>query len=178
MVFNPNQTGPPTQRGFRAGICFHFPIHNSPASITSWDLVAMSFSMPYQLRLAEAGAEARGLDGYAPAGQTFFPPAQNTAWGIHSKMMLLDEDKVWVGSYNFDPRSENLNVETAILIQDDALARLVGKSVHDRIKTRSLPLRPDGKYGDGETLGRPIDALSRLKLSIMKVFAACVESLY
>lgn len=37
--------------------------------------------------------------------------AAGSRWGVHAKTMVFDDDSFMVGSYNFDPRSNNFNME-------------------------------------------------------------------
>jgi phosphatidylserine/phosphatidylglycerophosphate/cardiolipin synthase-like enzyme len=60
----------------------------------------------------------KGLADY----DAFLPTGTGTRVGIHSKSMVLDDNVAWVGSHNFDPRSENLNTEAGVMIWDEAVA--------------------------------------------------------
>jgi phosphatidylserine/phosphatidylglycerophosphate/cardiolipin synthase-like enzyme len=42
---------------------------------------------------------------------------------VHAKSLVVDDRVAFVGSYNLDPRSENLNTEVGLLIEDAAFAR-------------------------------------------------------
>jgi phosphatidylserine/phosphatidylglycerophosphate/cardiolipin synthase-like enzyme len=42
---------------------------------------------------------------------------------IHAKSLVVDERVSFVGSYNLDPRSENLNTEIGLVIEDEGFAR-------------------------------------------------------
>lgn len=42
---------------------------------------------------------------------------------LHAKSMVIDDTIAFVGSYNLDPRSENLNTEVGLLVIDSAFAR-------------------------------------------------------
>jgi len=42
---------------------------------------------------------------------------------IHSKVYVIDRKKTWIGSFNLDPRSANLNTESGIIIDDEKLAQ-------------------------------------------------------
>ncbi len=42
---------------------------------------------------------------------------------LHAKLSVIDDRQLIVTSYNLDPRSENLNTETALVIEHPALAR-------------------------------------------------------
>ena len=45
--------------------------------------------------------------------------------GLHAKTMVVDSERVFIGTFNLDPRSENLNTETGVIIHNAALARAV-----------------------------------------------------
>ncbi len=42
---------------------------------------------------------------------------------VHAKSLVVDDRLAFVGSYNLDPRSENLNTEVGLLVEDAAFAR-------------------------------------------------------
>ena len=48
---------------------------------------------------------------------------------MHAKTMVVDGKTVYIGTFNFDPRSENLNTEVGVIIHDEALARAVEASI-------------------------------------------------
>jgi phosphatidylserine/phosphatidylglycerophosphate/cardiolipin synthase-like enzyme len=62
---------------------------------------------------------------------------------LHAKSMVVDCCISVVGSYNFDPRSENLNTEVAVLVKDCCFAQEVRASIaaHQR---RAYPIASDG----------------------------------
>ena len=77
-------------------------------------------------------------------------------WGtpyfcLHAKSMVVDNEIAFIGSYNLDPRSENLNTEVGIVIRDRQFAaRLQAAIVKDMepqnswvIAKRKLPLSLD-----------------------------------
>jgi putative cardiolipin synthase len=53
------------------------------------------------------------------------PAADNpeTVFGLHAKSMVVDSRIACIGTFNLDPRSENLNTEVAVVIHDEPLAR-------------------------------------------------------
>lgn len=81
------------------------------------------------------------------AGKTARPPFLC----VHAKTLVVDGRIAFIGSYNLDPRSENLNTEVGLLIEDEALAReLQAEMEADMqpanswvIARRNLPLRLD-----------------------------------
>jgi len=44
---------------------------------------------------------------------------------LHSKIYVVDSQKVWIGSFNLDPRSANLNTEVGVIIDDKAVAQAI-----------------------------------------------------
>lgn len=50
-------------------------------------------------------------------------------FAIHAKSMVVDSRIAFIGTYNFDPRSENLNTEAGVVIHDETLAQAVEKSI-------------------------------------------------
>ncbi|GGO71977.1 phospholipase D family protein [Bowmanella pacifica] len=48
---------------------------------------------------------------------------------LHAKTFVIDNQEVFVGSFNFDPRSANLNSEMGIFIHQPTLASLVGENI-------------------------------------------------
>jgi len=48
---------------------------------------------------------------------------------LHAKSMVIDDTISFIGSYNLDPRSENLNTEVGIVITDKTFARLLKNSI-------------------------------------------------
>ncbi len=42
--------------------------------------------------------------------------------GLHTKAMVFDEEAVFIGSYNLDPRSADLNTEAGLYVESEALA--------------------------------------------------------
>ncbi len=46
-------------------------------------------------------------------------------FALHAKTMVIDSKIVYIGTFNFDPRSENLNTEVGVIIRNQALARAV-----------------------------------------------------
>ena len=68
---------------------------------------------------------------------------------IHAKSLVVDDRIAFVGSYNLDPRSENLNTEVGLLIEDEAIARELRAEIEQDMRPenswviarRALPLR-------------------------------------
>lgn len=50
-------------------------------------------------------------------------------FALHAKTMVIDSQVAYIGTYNLDPRSENLNTEVGVIVQDTALARAVRAAI-------------------------------------------------
>ena len=48
---------------------------------------------------------------------------------LHAKSYVVDRRAAWIGSFNLDPRSQNLNTEVGLVIQDEEFARAVEASI-------------------------------------------------
>ena len=75
----------------------------------------------YRKALLEGGVELWELK---PAGS----PGDSSLFGssgasLHTKAFVVDGEKLFVGSYNLDPRSTWLNCEQGVLVEDAVLAR-------------------------------------------------------
>ncbi|MDH5823274.1 phospholipase D family protein [Luteimonas sp. RD2P54] len=49
--------------------------------------------------------------------------------GLHSKSLVIDERVGVVGTHNFDPRGDNLNTESALVIEDPGFAHALAASI-------------------------------------------------
>jgi cardiolipin synthase C len=50
-------------------------------------------------------------------------------FSLHAKTLVVDSKTVYIGTFNFDPRSENLNTEVGAIIHDAALSRAVEAAI-------------------------------------------------
>jgi putative cardiolipin synthase len=50
-------------------------------------------------------------------------------FSLHAKTMVVDGRIVYIGTFNLDPRSENLNTEVGVIIDDERLARAVEAAI-------------------------------------------------
>ena len=50
-------------------------------------------------------------------------------FALHAKSMVIDNRITYVGTFNLDPRSANLNTEVGVVIDDPVIAQQVGESI-------------------------------------------------
>ncbi|HEV7489765.1 MAG TPA: phospholipase D family protein [Rhodanobacteraceae bacterium] len=106
-----------------------------------------------------------------------------SASSLHAKVMIVDDDRSFVGSMNLDPRSASLNTEDGVLVTSETLA----KKLNDLFKLGTAPevtyrvlLKPDGKnvYWETTADGKAVlyddapqtSSWRRLKASMTRLF--------
>jgi putative cardiolipin synthase len=65
---------------------------------------------------------------------------------LHSKVLVFDNQTTWIGSFNLDPRSHDLNTEVAVIVDSQELSAKLAESIdEDRLPTRSwrIQLQPN-----------------------------------
>ena len=118
-------------------------------------------------RLLATGSELFEMRPDAASERALFTPQQlseyKTVFGLHSKTAVFDKKTVFVGSFNLDPRSVNLNSEMGFLVDSPELARAVLASIQQDISPGNswqVVLGPHGKVAwitsrNGEVITEP-----------------------
>lgn len=73
---------------------------------------------------------------------------RSAASSLHAKTFAVDGEQVFVGSFNFDPRSSELNTEMGLVIASAALARKLSAAVDAQVATKAYAVH----LGAGGTL--------------------------
>ncbi len=70
----------------------------------------------------------------------------SSASSLHAKTFAVDDQRIFVGSFNFDPRSIDLNTEMGLVIDSPVLAGKLGQAMRGTIPQRAYQvlLNPDG----------------------------------
>jgi putative cardiolipin synthase len=89
-------------------------------------ITAHSGYMKYRKGILETGAELYELRPDASLRE-YFEAHKNAevAAGIHTKSFVLDGRQALIGSFNFDPRSRDLNSEIGLVVNDEGFSRQV-----------------------------------------------------
>ena len=58
----------------------------------------------------------------------------NPVFAIHAKSMVIDDKIIFIGTFNLDPRSANLNTEVGVLIENHELARQLTENIERDIR--------------------------------------------
>lgn len=129
-------------------------------------------------KLSRMGAAVFVDEGEAPRWQDFSNPAASTAaWGVHAKSAVLDDETILIGSYNFDPRSENLNAEMALVCRGEkTLAEGLKYNMHLR-KGSMARLNSDGVPADGRYKHLTASTQKKLAFWLLTPFAYLLQPL-
>ena len=68
-------------------------------------------------------------------------PFGSSGSSLHAKTFAVDRQRVFVGSFNFDPRSANLNTELGFVIDSPALAGQIDDTFNGRIARHAYEVR-------------------------------------
>ncbi|CAI8777217.1 cardiolipin synthase C [Pseudomonas serbica] len=84
---------------------------------------------PYRKSLLEHGVKLYELRRQPddPSGGSSFGFSGGSDSSLHTKAMILDQQKVFIGSFNFDPRSVLWNTEVGVLVDSPELAGYMRK---------------------------------------------------
>jgi putative cardiolipin synthase len=79
----------------------------------------------------------------------------NPIFAIHAKSLVIDNRVVFIGTFNLDPRSANLNTEVGVLISNEQLAQQLTASIERDIRPENswrttFEFNPDGEVGRGK----------------------------
>jgi len=110
--------------------------------------------------LLEAGIEIYEYKPYPAIRETLlerYPSIaeNNPVFAIHAKSLVIDDSVAYIGTFNLDPRSANLNTEVGVLAWNEQLARQLAESIERDIQPENswrttLEFNPDGEVSRGK----------------------------
>jgi len=68
-------------------------------------------------------------------------PFGSSGSSLHAKTFAVDQERVFVGSFNFDPRSAKLNTELGFVIESPLLAQQVASTFLEKIPEKAYEVR-------------------------------------
>ena len=114
---------------------------------------------PSRKPLLEAGIEIYEVRPDADVAGTEFIDASGGKATLHTKAFVVDDKEVFIGSFNFDPRSADLNTELGVIIRDSELALIYAVLIDEALRDQAFEvfLNEDGKvrwrgYRHGEEI--------------------------
>ena len=126
----------------------------STNSLASTDNIqAFSGYASQREELLEAGIEIYEYKAYPAIRETLverYPSLaeNNPIFAIHAKSLVIDDSVAYIGTFNLDPRSANLNTEVGVLVENEQLARQLTASIERDIRPENswrttLEFNPD-----------------------------------
>ncbi|MCC5972871.1 MAG: phospholipase D family protein [Rubellimicrobium sp.] len=99
----------------------------------------------YRERLGRAGAEVRELRARPEIDREGTPGwiLGGSQSSLHAKTFAVDDERIFIGSFNFDPRSARLNTEMGVLVDSAALAIALSRALDGTGTTYRVMLDPD-----------------------------------
>lgn len=64
---------------------------------------------------------------------------------LHTKAFIVDRERTFIGSFNFDPRSANINTEMGVIIDDPGMAEFFSMQVEQHLPTEAYSVFLDDK---------------------------------
>jgi len=89
----------------------------------------------YEIRRTEESPQNRVL-----------PYFRRSATSLHAKTVTVDERSVFVGSFNFDPRSAQINTEAGLIIESPSLAKRIIEIFDHELPLRAYQVRLNRFY--------------------------------
>ena len=150
-------------------------------SLASHDVPAVnSHYEGWRRPILQAGAWLHELrpDAAVKATLVDTAPVRSRFIGLHTKAMVIDRERAFVGSMNLDPRSEVINSEMGVLVDSPPLARALADSMErdfQGVNSWRVELQDDGEMtwrSDAGTLTRQParNAWQRVENLLFKLF--------
>lgn len=113
----------------------------------------------YRRSLLQAGVQLFELKlrgGQPEEGGFQIKPLGLSGASLHAKTFSVDRERLFIGSFNFDPRSALLNCEMGFLIRSPSMARRISEAFDKRLAQVSYrpALTPEDKMIWHEDMGR------------------------
>jgi putative cardiolipin synthase len=124
-------------------------------SLAATDLVVVHTGYaPYRTALLEAGVELWEVKpdaSFRPDPRDIADVARSV---LHAKVLVFDRETLFVGSFNLDPRSLNLNTEMGVIVSSTAISNALFERISQVLPDEAYRLRlaADGalQWVDGE----------------------------
>ena len=102
---------------------------------------------PSRKPLLEGGIKIHEVRPDADVAGTEFIDASGARATLHTKAFIVDDKEVFIGSFNFEPRSAELNTELGVLIRDPELALIYSLAIDEALRDQTFEafLNEDGK---------------------------------
>ena len=92
---------------------------------------------PSRKPLLKAGVKIYEVRPDADVSGSELTAASGAKATLHTKAFIVDRREAFIGSFNFDPRSANINTELGVIIRSPELATLYSDVVNDAVATQT-----------------------------------------
>ncbi len=93
---------------------------------------------------------------------------------LHTKSAVIDGSRLIIGTYNLDPRSEHLNSEMAVVVDNQLLARQMLR-IMDQSLEEAVRIGPNGKPEGSKERHPGASCWKRFKLLLLKPLAPFIK---
>jgi putative cardiolipin synthase len=100
---------------------------------------------PSRKPLLEAGVHIWEVKPHADIAGAELVAAVGAKATLHTKAFIVDREEMFIGSFNFDPRSANINTELGVIIRDPGLARHYAEYIEKIMPVASYEVFLDDK---------------------------------
>ena len=104
-------------------------------SLASTDVTAVHAGYKkYRKKMLRSGVQLYELmpeSGQIRAKKHFFKNQPSARSSLHAKSYIFDREKIFIGSFNLDPRSANLNTENGVMIENQQLADAISNKIYE-----------------------------------------------
>ena len=83
-------------------------------------------------------------------------------FSIHAKTFVIDSETLFVGTFNLDPRSVNLNTEIGVIIKNEKIARQVEVNIEK-------DMQPENSWNAEDEPDQHASLNKRIKLKFWKI---------
>ena len=147
-------------------------------SLAATDVSAVhSGYAPSRKPLLKAGVKLYEVRADAKVPGTQWVGVKRGRASLHTKAFLVDRQKIFIGSFNFDPRSVSLNTEMGIFLEAPALAQMLTEKIIGEMSrgtaTYEVVLNDNNQLRWlGQENGQPVRLKKEPQTSFWKRFAA------
>ena len=100
---------------------------------------------PSRKPLLQSGVKLYEVRPDAEVKGTEFVDSEGARATLHTKAFIVDRRHVFIGSFNFDPRSANINTEMGVIIDDTELGTFFSERVSDGLASQTYAVFLDDK---------------------------------
>ena len=99
--------------------------------------------IPYRKPLLEMGVKIYEARGDVNVRGVERAEGKESLTNLHTKAFIIDREELFVGSFNWDPRSVDINTEHGVVIKSPVLASITAKQVDEALDYKTYELYLD-----------------------------------